>query len=111
MPIVVQAKETKLISHGKGWQEIGLADSHTFGADAMIARRWLFEPEAEGPERTHGQEDQLLYVIRGSGTAVVNGESLSLIEESVLWLEPGEIYHFVAGKDGLDILQGYANKT
>ena len=111
MPIVVQAEETQVIEQGDGWQEIGLADSNTFGTEAMIARRWLFEPKATGPKRTHGQDDQLLYVIRGSGTAVVNGESLSLLEESVLWLEPGEQYHFVAGKDGLDILQGYANKA
>jgi quercetin dioxygenase-like cupin family protein len=50
----------------------------------------------------------LLYVIRGSGTAVVNGEDMPLNDESVLWLEPGEQYQFIAGADGLEILQGYA---
>jgi quercetin dioxygenase-like cupin family protein len=109
MPTTVQANETKVIRQGNGWQEIGLADTGTFGAPAMIARRWLLAPGIQGPELVHGQEDQLLYVIRGSGTAVVNGDSLLLLEESVLWLEPGEQYQFVAGKDGLEILQGYVS--
>jgi quercetin dioxygenase-like cupin family protein len=108
MPIIVQANETKMISQGDGWQEIGLADTNTFGAPAMIARRWVLAPGIRGPELVHGEEDQLLYVIRGSGMALVHGESLPLLEESVLWLEPGEQYQFVAGEDGLEILQGYA---
>ena len=74
----------------------------------MVARRWLFEAGATGPELEHNDSDQLLYVIQGSGQAVVNGETLPLETESVLWLEPGERYHFVAGEAGLEILQGYA---
>jgi quercetin dioxygenase-like cupin family protein len=72
----------------------------------MAARRWLFEPGAIGPVLEHGRTDQLLYVIRGSGTAEVDGQSFPLSEESVLWLESGEIYHFIAGDGGLEILQG-----
>ena len=74
----------------------------------MVARRWTLEPNATGPMLTQGDSEQLLYVIRGSGIALVNGEELPLDRESVLWLEPGEKYQFVAGDSGMEILQGYA---
>jgi mannose-6-phosphate isomerase-like protein (cupin superfamily) len=55
-----------------------------------------------------GDKDQLLYVIRGNGTAEVDERTFPLEEESVLWLESGEQYCFIAGENGLEILQGYA---
>ena len=108
MPIIVKAEETKTVRQGEGWKLIALADETTFGGPAMIARRWVLEPGARGPDLTHGDSDQLLYVIRGGGTAEVDTQALALSEESVLWLEPGERYCFVAGDEGLEILQGYA---
>ena len=74
----------------------------------MVARRWILEPRAKGPELVQGNTDQLLYVIKGSGSAIVNGKEMSLTDESVLWLEPGEQYQFIAGENKLEILQGYA---
>jgi quercetin dioxygenase-like cupin family protein len=108
MPIIVKAEETKTVRQGEGWKLIALADEATFGTPAMIARRWVLEPGARGPDLTHGDSDQLLYVIRGGGTAEVDGQALALSEESVLWLEPGEQYYFIGGEEGLEILQGYA---
>ncbi len=55
-----------------------------------------------------GEAEQLLYVIRGSGVALVNSEQLPLEPESVLWLEPGDRYRIEAGEHGLEILQSYA---
>jgi len=110
MPVIRQAEEIKVLREGEGWQEIGLADAATFGTAAMIARRWRLGPGAEGPVLVHGRADQLLYVIRGSGTAVVDGQSLPLSDECVLWLEPGERYQFVAGEAGLEILQGFTDE-
>ena len=108
MPIIVKAEETKIVRQGEGWKLIGLADETTFGAPAMIARRWVLDPGARGPELRHSDSDQLLYVIRGDGAAEVDGQTLVLSEESVLWLEPGELYRFIGGDRGLEILQGYA---
>ena len=108
MPVILQAEETTVIREGDGWQEIALADTNTFGTEAMIARRWVLEPNRRGPEMVHGPTDQLLYVIQGAGTAVVDNQPLALTEECILWLEPGETYQFIAGEAGLDILQGYA---
>jgi len=108
MPILVKSEQMKTGRRGEGWTETILADSQTIGTAAMIARRWTFEPDARGPETTHGPVEQLLYVIRGSGTAFVGGERLPLNPETVLWLEPGDQYYLEAGESGLEILQGSA---
>jgi quercetin dioxygenase-like cupin family protein len=108
MPIILNPEQTNVTRRGDGWQEITLADAQTIGAPAMVARRWKLDPGARGPELIQGQTDQLLYVIRGSGQAIVDGQTFLLNDESVLWLEPDEPYRFIAGPDGLEILQGYA---
>jgi quercetin dioxygenase-like cupin family protein len=107
MPLIVNAEEM-VTRQGEGWAEITLADTQTIGAPAMVARRWIFEPGARGPGLVQGNVDQLLYIIRGSGLAVVNGQEFQLGQESLLWVEPGEPYYFIGGDEGLEILQGYA---
>lgn len=107
MPIIVNADDVK-IKQGDGWTQIIVADAEVMGVPAMTTCRWVFEAEARGPQLEQGDTDQLLYVIRGSGLAVVNGQEMPLTDESVLWVEPGEQYQFVAGAEGLEILQGYA---
>ena len=107
MPIIVNAKDVK-ITEGDGWTQLTVADSEMMGASAMTARRWVLEAGARGPELEQGETEQLLYIIRGSGIAIVNGEEMSVSDETVLWVEPGERYQFVAGGDGMEILQGYA---
>lgn len=108
MPEIVRPVEMVVTEVSDGCRQVTLADEETFGAPAMIARRWVLDARAEGPEHVHGDADQMLYVIRGSGEAVVDGQSFALAPESMLWLEQGERYHFCAGPDGLEILQGYA---
>ncbi len=107
MPIIVNADDVR-IKRGDGWTQIIVADAGVIGVPAMTACRWVFEAEARGPQQQQGDTDQLLYVIRGSGLAVVNGQEMPLTAESVLWVEPGEQYQFVAGPAGLEILQGFA---
>lgn len=106
MPIIVYSHEM-VTRQGQGWTEITLADAQTIGAPAMVARRWVIEPGAHGPELVQGDVDQLLYVIQGSGLAVVEGQEFKLTDENLLWLEPGEHYYFIGGEGGLEILQGY----
>ncbi len=108
MPIIINAENVRAARQGAGWVEYTLANTDIIGAPAMVASRWVFEPGARGPELIHGDTSQLLYVIRGSGSACVEGEALPLAVESVLWLEPGEQVQFIAGDNGLEILQGYA---
>jgi quercetin dioxygenase-like cupin family protein len=96
MPVIINSEEMET-RRGEGWVEITLADPQIIGTPAMTARRWIFEPGASGPEWIQGDVDQLLYVIRGSGLAVVNGQEFQLNEESLLWVEPGEHYCFIGG--------------
>ena len=108
MPVIVNAEDTIVTRQGEGWMEITLSDAKTIGAPAMVARRWILKPGTKGPELVHGDTDQLLYVIKGSGSAIVDGKEMLLTDESVLWLEPGEKYQFITGENALEILQGYA---
>ncbi len=108
MPTLINPDQMKVSRKGDGWEVVTLADISTSGTSAMTARRWTLQPEAQMSEVIHGNMDELLYVVRGSGQAVVNGVVYALDHESILWLEPGEKYHFVAGPDGLEILQGAA---
>lgn len=108
MPVIINPNETRLTDKGEGWIETTLADSQNSGTAAMVARRLSFEPFVVGPLKTHGDVEQLLYVIQGEGEAQVNSEVYPLASETMLWLEPGEEYQFKAGADGLEILQGYA---
>ncbi len=57
MPVILQADETKVIQQGDGWQEIGLADKDAFGAPAMVVRRWVLRPGAQGPELIRGESE------------------------------------------------------
>lgn len=107
MPIIIKTEDVK-VSRGVGWTQLTVADAEVIGVPAMVTRRWIFEAGAQGPKLEQGDTDQLLYVIRGSGKAIVNGEELPLTDESVLWIEPGEQYQFIGGENGLEILQGYA---
>lgn len=107
MPIIINTEDVK-VTQGEGWTRLTVADAELIGLPALVARRWIFEAGARGPKLEQGDTDQLLYVIRGSGKAIVDGEEMFLTDETVLWVEAGEHYQFVAGNDGLEILQGYA---
>jgi quercetin dioxygenase-like cupin family protein len=108
MPTLIQPQNMPIQKEGEGWRLVTLADKRVIGNPAMTARRWIIDPGATGPSFTHGKQEQLLYVIRGSGSALVNGAEFSLSLETVLWLETGDVCRFTASEEGLEILQGYA---
>lgn len=108
MPTILQPEKMQTEASEEGWTKTILADLHTIGTSAIVAHRWSFEPLAHGPQKKHNNTDQLLYIISGSGAAQVNGDRLPLEKETVLWLEQGDVYQFIAGEHGLEVLQGYA---
>ena len=108
MPTIINPQDMSEERSDEGWSVRTVADASHIGAPAMSARWWTFQPGAEGPKQKRGEADEMLYVIRGTGQAVVDGQSFALDDECVLWVEEGETYSFVAGNDGLEILQGYA---
>lgn len=107
MPVIINPEKMKVHSQGEGWRIITLADGEAIGAETIVARRWSLAPQSRGPYTTHGDIEQLLYVISGGGVAIVGDERLPLETETMLWLEPGDGYYFEAGPLGLEILQGY----
>lgn len=107
MPTIIDPENMQENS-AQGWSVRTVADAAQIGFPAMVANWWTFDPGVTGPQRTRGKADELLYVIRGTGQAVVGEQIFDLDQESVLWLEEGETYHLIAGDQGLEILQGYA---
>lgn len=77
-------------------------------AGALELARLTLSARESGPCRTAEAEEHLLYVIRGSGTARVGGDTIGLARESVLWLEAAEAATLVAGADGLELLSARA---
>jgi quercetin dioxygenase-like cupin family protein len=108
MPKLIKRESMSREQSDQGWTKTTLADQDAIGEPAMAAFVWEFEPDAHGPELVHAGADQLLYVIRGSGSVSIGDERLELKQETMIWMEPGDRYHFEAGAQGLEILQGYA---
>jgi quercetin dioxygenase-like cupin family protein len=108
MPLIIDPKKVYAPRKGDGWSVLTLADGNTIGAPAMAALRWSLEPHARSPEVRHGENEEMLYVIAGSGQAQVGPTSFELEPESLLWLEPGDRYILEAGAEGLEVLQSYA---
>jgi quercetin dioxygenase-like cupin family protein len=108
MPVIKTADDHQVLDRGVGWVITALADRDTISQEALGARRWSIASGVIGPETVHGDFDEMLYVISGSGEAIVGEARFRLEPESVLWLETGDRYHLEAGSEGLEILQGYA---
>jgi mannose-6-phosphate isomerase-like protein (cupin superfamily) len=108
MPTIINPQRISEIVTGDGWTMQTVADAASIGFPAMTARWWIFQPGAQGPKHIRGGADELLYVISGSGKTVVNEREFEIDDESVIWVDEGETYYFIAGDNGLEILQGYA---
>jgi quercetin dioxygenase-like cupin family protein len=106
MPEFRQAAEIEVDHQGEGWTVSTLADGRHVPDMPMVARRWMYEPGARGPEQDWpGPAERFLYVISGSGRFEAGEESLSIERESMVWLEPGDRYRIVAGESPLEILE------
>ena len=108
MPIILKPDKMHIETSENGWTRTSLANYQTIGTTAIVAQHWSFEPFSMGPEQEHEDTDELLYVISGEGTIRINDTALILERETVIWLEPGDVYQLIAGEMGLEILQGYA---
>ncbi|MEJ2600724.1 MAG: cupin domain-containing protein [Anaerolineales bacterium] len=108
MPVIIEPDVMKANQKGDGWTETTIGDSQLIKGLGMVARHWSFKPGTLTQEIRHGDHDEMLYVIAGSGIAHVSGKELNLEPETLVWLEPGDRYFIQAGAEGLEILQGYA---
>jgi quercetin dioxygenase-like cupin family protein len=91
-------------TRGAGWIETVVADPDSNGTGGMAARRLLLDPGASTPQREHRDGERFLYVIGGTGMAILGDDRLPLAPESVLWLESGDRYLVEAGPDGIELL-------
>ena len=75
---------------------------------AQAATMTLIAGEREGDaDNRHGGADQWLFVVRGTGTARINGKRHALRPGTVLLIERGDRHEIVAGRGRLDTLNLY----
>ena len=48
------------------------------GSDKIVAEMVCYEPGQATPEHVHPKQDEIFYVVEGTGTMIVNGEEIQL---------------------------------
>lgn len=93
----------KHLQFGHGFR-VMLGDEHSQAAQMTLA-----PGESEGgPDNRHQGAEQWLYVVSGTGVAVVNGERAELREGSLLLIERGDRHEIRnIGKEPLRTLNVY----
>ena len=93
----------KQLQFGRGFR-IALGDSHSQAAQMVLA-----PGDAEGgPDNRHRGADQWLYVVSGTGAAVVNGERVELREGTLMLIQRGDTHEIRnTGKTPLCTLNVY----
>lgn len=77
--------QRKHLQFGQGFRVV-LGDRHS-----QAAQMTLGPGETEGgPDNRHGGADQWLYVVSGTGEAVVNGERVPLREGTLVLIQRGD---------------------
>lgn len=78
--------------------------------DRAQAAQMTLEPGAStgGPDNRHETSDQWLFVVSGTGEAVVDGETIALAPRALLLIEAGETHEIrCAGPEPLRTLNLY----
>jgi len=81
------------------------------GTDRSQAATMVLDPgqSTGGPDNYHADGDQWLYVVSGSGTATVDGETHDLTEGTLVLVEPGEAHEIANdGREPLVTVNVYA---
>ncbi|MFC6939165.1 cupin domain-containing protein [Salinirubellus sp. GCM10025818] len=71
------------------------------GTDRSQAATMTLAPgqSTGGPENAHAESDQWLYVVSGTGTATVEGESYDLQDGTLVLVEAGETHEITGDGD------------
>ena len=72
---------------------------HVMGQTARGQAAWMTLSPGQGtggPDNRHAEADQWLYVVSGTGRAVVEGERVSLEAGDLVLIEAGEAHEIVA---------------
>jgi uncharacterized cupin superfamily protein len=84
------------------WRDLGGAA----GSTAIGVQRVEVDPGARiGPVHVHGAEEEIFFVLGGSGLAWIDGEVHEIgPNDTIVYLAGGPAHTLIAGDDGLDVL-------
>jgi len=60
------------------------------GSDKIVAEMVCYEPGQATPEHVHPKQDEIFYVVEGTGTMIVNGEEIPLKPTSLILVKARE---------------------
>ena len=60
------------------------------GSDRLVAEMVCYEPGQATPEHAHPKQDEIFYVVEGTGTMIVNGEEIPLKPTSLILVKARE---------------------
>ena len=60
------------------------------GSDKIVAEMLCYEPGQATPEHVHPKQDEIFYVVEGTGTMIVNGEEIPLEPTSLILVKAHE---------------------
>ena len=60
------------------------------GSDKIVAEMVCYEPGQATPEHIHPKQDEIFYVVEGTGTMIVNGEEIPLKPTSLILVKARE---------------------
>ena len=81
------------------------------GTDRSQVATMILEPgqSTGGPDNSHPESDQWLFVVAGQGSATIDGETYSLAPGTLVLIEPGETHEITnTGDDPLRTVNVYA---
>jgi len=103
MPTIFEPKDLP-VTGKNGTHITTLANQAMLGTDALQVQHILLETDAKSGSFGAENSERFAYVVRGKGHASVGEQDFPLDPESVLWLEKGDVFHFEACADGLEVL-------
>ena len=103
MPTIFEPKDLP-VTGKNGTHITTLANQAMLGTNALRVERIMLEADATSESFEAENAERFMYVVRGKGQAHVGEQSFPLDPESVLWLEKGDVFHFEACADGLEVL-------
>jgi len=103
MPTIFEPKDLP-VTGKNGTHITTLANQAMLGTDALQVQHILLETDAKSGSFGAENSERFAYVVRGKGHASVGEQDFPLDPESVLWLEKGDVFHFEASADGLEVL-------
>lgn len=65
-------------------------------------------PDGEIGEEVHPDNDQVLLLVEGSGSAILDGKEQPFEEGDLVLVPAGTLHNFTAGKDGLKVVTTYS---